>query len=92
MQGALKVLNDALLRGRTTSNVTSAIGIILHEWFRVRQIVSLNCFLLWVCLQNAFLISIIVQIQVSGTKTANPHDVEDYLDNFENYSDRKSVV
>lgn len=35
MQGALKVLNDALLRGRTTHNVTSAIGIILHEWFRV---------------------------------------------------------
>ncbi|ODN00504.1 KN motif and ankyrin repeat domain-containing protein 1 [Orchesella cincta] len=57
MQGALKVLNDALLRGRTTTQVTSAISVILHEWFRV-----------------------------AGTKTANPLDVEDYLDFFESYS------
>ncbi|CAL8115644.1 unnamed protein product [Orchesella dallaii] len=57
MKGALKVLNDALLRGRTTAQVTSAISVILHEWFRV-----------------------------AGTKTANPLDVEDYLDYFESYS------
>lgn len=35
MQAALKVLNDALLRGKTTEQVTNAISIILHEWFRV---------------------------------------------------------
>ncbi|XP_035714306.1 KN motif and ankyrin repeat domain-containing protein 2 isoform X2 [Folsomia candida] len=57
MQAALKVLNDALLRGKTTEQVTNAISIILHEWFRV-----------------------------AGTKTANPFDVEDYLDSFEIYS------
>jgi len=39
MQGALKVLNDALLRGRTTQQVTNAISIILHEWFRVSSFI-----------------------------------------------------
>jgi len=41
MQGALKVLNDALLRGKTTEHVTNAIGIILHEWFRVGLVLIL---------------------------------------------------
>ncbi|CAG7695983.1 unnamed protein product [Allacma fusca] len=57
MLAALKVLNDALLRGRTTQQVTAAISIILHEWFRV-----------------------------AGTKSADPGDVEDYLDTFESFS------
>jgi len=35
MQAALKVLNDALIRGKTTDQVTSAISVILHEWFMV---------------------------------------------------------
>ncbi len=86
MQGALKVLNDALLRGRTTQQVTNAISIILHEWFRVSShsfpllsFTSINTILLHTYMRS-------YTFQVAGTKTANPLDVEDYLDNFENYS------
>ncbi|XP_066248304.1 KN motif and ankyrin repeat domain-containing protein 3 isoform X1 [Euwallacea similis] len=58
MQGALKVLNDALQKSpsRAVKN-HSAINIVQQEWFKISSLV-----------------------------TANPLDVEDYLDAFEDMS------
>lgn len=58
MQGALKVLNDSLLKSSSKNLKNhSAINIVQQEWFKVSSLV-----------------------------TANPLDVEDYLDAFEDMS------
>lgn len=58
MQGAMKVLNDAIQKNPyKTVTHTSAINIVQKEWFKI-----------------------------SSTVQANPLDVEDYLDAFEEMS------
>ncbi|CAG9816689.1 unnamed protein product [Phaedon cochleariae] len=58
MQGAMKVLNDSLLKNPTkTSKNHSAINIVQQEWFKISSMV-----------------------------TADPLDVEDYLDALEDMS------
>lgn len=58
MQGAMKVLNDSLMKNPSKSvKNPSAINIVQQEWFKISSLV-----------------------------TANPLDVEDYLDAFEDMS------
>ncbi|KAL3289566.1 hypothetical protein HHI36_022982 [Cryptolaemus montrouzieri] len=57
MQGAMKVLNDSLLKQTKLPKSHKAIDIIQQEWFKI-----------------------------SGLISANPLDVEDYLDAFEDMS------
>lgn len=57
MQGAMKVLNDSLLKNSKNIKNNSAINIVQQEWFKISSLV-----------------------------TANPLDVEDYLDAFEDMS------
>lgn len=58
MQGALKVINDSLLKNQhLATTLKNANKIVQKEWFRV-----------------------------SSTENAQPLNVEDYLDCFEEYS------
>lgn len=57
MQGAMKVLNDALHKNPKNLKNHSAINIVQQEWFKISSLV-----------------------------TANPLDVEDYLDALEDMS------
>lgn len=96
MRGAMKVLNDTLQKssgGDIPKHVKTAVNIVQQEWFKVHNYLATNgsfnaLFILAEMQQIAkkIIADEIFELQVSSTASANPLDVEYYLDCFEEIS------